>query len=54
MMQLQKAVTGLNLKKGKMTDYECVPCILAKTKRMSYHTKPLRAKIPLEKLCIDL
>ncbi|KAJ0391857.1 hypothetical protein P43SY_008830 [Pythium insidiosum] len=53
-MQLQKAVTGLNLKKGKLTDYECVPCILAKFKRMSYHTKPTRSEIPLEKLCIDL
>jgi hypothetical protein len=44
-MQLQKAVTGLNLNKGEMTDYECVPCILAKAKHMSYHTKPLRSVV---------
>jgi transposase InsO family protein len=53
-MAVQKVVKGLTLNKGKMTDYECVPCILAKSKRMSYHTKPRRATVPLEKLCVDL
>jgi hypothetical protein len=53
-MQMQGAVVGLNISKNQLSDYECLPCILAKTKRMSYKTKPERAKVPLERLSLDL
>ncbi|POM61971.1 putative Polyprotein [Phytophthora palmivora] len=50
----QKYNFGIQMQQPSFAAYECVPCLEAKTKRMSYSRGPQRCISPLGKLCVDL
>ena len=52
-MRDQETVTGLKMNTTS-SDYSCVPCVMAKATRMSYHTGPSRVVVPLAKLSVDI
>lgn len=45
---------GLNVNVKSLAAYDCLPCITAKLKRMTYKRNPERRQNPLEKLSVDI
>jgi hypothetical protein len=53
-MQAQNAVAELNINVRNLSDYDCVPCIMAKAKGMTYQKLKERVKVPLQKRSMDV